>query len=73
MIGEGHGKSGHRASGISTFHPRFINWSYRNRGTVQRTHMKKKMKKMILANKKPTPNNVATFPPIVSATQSIPG
>src|SRR3990167_4285529 len=29
------------AIGKSTFHPRFITWSYLNRGSVNLTHMKK--------------------------------
>ena len=49
------------AKGINVFHPRSINWSYRKRGSVQRTHMKKKMKKNIFANNATTPNMVTQF------------
>ena len=41
--------------GINTFHPKFINWSNRKRGIVQRTHMKKKMKKKIFEKRNTIP------------------
>src|SRR5690606_3715358 len=37
-----------RASGINTYQPRFIRWSTRMRGSVQRIHMATKMKKYVL-------------------------
>ena len=43
------------AKGIRPFQPRFISWSKRKRGRVQRIHMKKKMKKKVLANIAATP------------------
>src|SRR5690606_29804589 len=46
------------AKGIKPFQPRFISWSKRKRGSVQRTHMKRKMKKKVLANMTPTPMRV---------------
>ena len=39
------------ARGNKTFHHRFINWSYRKRGTVQRTHIKKRILIVTLAKK----------------------
>ena len=33
-----------REIGMSHFHPRAMNWSYRSRGSVPRSQMKKKMK-----------------------------
>ena len=35
------------ANGINFFHPRFINWSYRKRGMVQRIQINTNRKKMI--------------------------
>ena len=40
-----------KANGIKICHPNLINWSYLNLGMVHRTHIKKKIKKKILANK----------------------
>jgi len=48
-------------SGIKTLQPKFINWSYLNLGIVQRTHMKKKMKKNIFPNRKMLPAILSIF------------
>jgi len=46
---------------MSIFQPKFISWSKRKRGMVQRTHIKKNMKKNIFAKRKIMPKIAAKF------------
>src|SRR5271157_2190573 len=52
-----------RAKGKRTFQPNFINWSYRNRGKVARTQMKKKMKKKTLIKNQITGGKIGPCQP----------
>ena len=50
-----------RLSGTKVFHPKCINWSYLNRGKVQRIHIKVKMKKNIFAKSTKMPMILTAF------------
>src|SRR5690606_20315358 len=50
-----------RANGINIFHPRFINWSYRNLGKVHLIHIKKKINPNIFIKNTITPIMVIQF------------
>src|SRR5512146_976001 len=47
-----------RATGSMNFHPSAMSWSYRNRGSVQRTQMNTKTKNSVLAQMKPNVTSV---------------
>lgn len=49
------------ASGINDFHPSRMSWSKRNRGNVQRTHIKIKPKKVIFTKRMKKPRMASEF------------
>jgi hypothetical protein len=62
------------ASGISFFHPRFINWSYRKRGMVQRIQINTNKKKNDFASNTTNPMMAKRFgdkPQLASFTKGI--
>src|SRR6266567_5330877 len=54
-----------RETGISTFHPIFMNWSYRSRGNVPRSQMKTNTKTRTLPK-----NQTTGIQPLLAADQS---
>src|SRR5918995_847710 len=55
-----------RASGMRTFQPSAISWSYRKRGRVQRIHITKKIQNITLRKKNPEVAMVWSTPPVSS-------
>ena len=52
--------------GMNTFQPSAMSWSYRKRGRVQRTHMKRNRKKRHLAKKTTAVTRNCAIPPASS-------
>lgn len=57
-------------SGNSTFHPKFINWSYLNLGTVHRTQIKNTMKIISFTKNEPNCNSALDHVPSINPIES---